>query len=107
VPKKTKKEKIIAELRRKLDRIEVRSGKIDLEVRNLDKLEDKSTPLISKNQDVQFQVPTSNLQLPTSYIINDLQKTFFLAGLAISLELVIYWLSELGGSKLLQFLPIK
>lgn len=100
MPKKTKKEKIIAELRRKLEATRVRreGEKWVHEVRG--EKESTTSPT---------SIPTSHIPpaLPTSYIIKDLQKTFLLAGLAISLELVVYWLTELGGSKFFQFLPIK
>jgi len=99
MPRKTKKEKIIAELRRKLEHVEVKNEKLDDEVRNLDILKTGNISTTLVNQNIPPQHLTSHLTLPTSYIIKDLRKTFILAGLAISLELIVYWLSELGGSK--------
>ena len=86
MPKKTKKEKIIAQLRRKLETT------VNYQLPELVKTPETKPVLITEN----------NLGL----ILGDLHKTFFLAGLAISLEFIIYWFSELGGSKLLKFLPM-
>jgi len=98
VPKKTKKEKIIAELRRKLQSVEQGTETVKV-VRPPEekKIEVKITPQSTQNL----------ANFDRSFIIHDLRKTFLLSGLAISLELVVYWIIELGGSKLLQFLPIK
>lgn len=104
MPKKTKKEKIIAELRRRLEitkavgqKWEIGNEKLDNEVRS-------EIPI---NQNIPPQFPASHVSLPSSYVVHDLRKTFILTGLAISFEIVVYWITELGGSKLLKFLPIK
>lgn len=86
--RKTRQEKIIADLRRKLEatkraKWEVGSEKLEPEVRNK-KEETKTSHLLSQNQ-------ASSLTFPTSYIKKDLTKTFVLAILAISLELVLYF----------------
>ena len=83
MPKKTKKEKIIAQLRRQVVNYQL--------------------PKLVKNQEIKPRLITEN---NLGLISGDLRKTFFLAGLAISLEFIIYWFSELGGSKLLKFLPM-
>jgi hypothetical protein len=96
VPKKTKQEKIIADLRRKLDgapvqKLEVGSLKMDHEdgkwTSGNQRLEYR--PLVSN---VKLQNPTSTIQLPTSaiYIKKDLLKTLILSMLAVSFELVLY-----------------
>lgn len=110
VPKKTKKEKIIAELRRKLETVEVkhenmehRTWNIEHKDKNLDKIDsggDFSLPTINNTQP---KNQASSVQFPTSYIFHDLRKTFFLAGLAISFEFIVYWFTELGGSKFFLF----
>lgn len=95
MPKKTRKEKIIAELRRKLETAKISDEKVIVEK--------KESPRPIPN----FQFPTSNIPtVATSFVLRDLKKTFLLAGLAISLELVVYWLTELGGSKFFKFLQL-
>jgi len=109
VPKKTKQEKIIAELRRKLEATNTTVKPVisDIGVK------------IEKHQAPQPITPTTNYQIPAVknpigkatiqpnqsnvYIIKDLRKTFLLTTLAISFEFVIYWLTELGGSKFFRF----
>ena len=105
MPKKTKQEKIIAELRRKLETTQSKekmwemgnkhsfsvNEKLDDEVRKNDnlKLEQKFTlPRIP------HQYQTSNIPLPTSnlYIFKDLRKTFTLASLAIGFEIIAYFI---------------
>lgn len=95
MPKKTKKEKIIAQLRRKLETVKVSPPAnlmVNYQLPQLTKTPETKVILIEKN----------NLGL----ILGDLRKTFFLAGFAISFEFIVYWLTELGGSKLLKFLPM-
>ena len=87
--RKTKQEKIIAELRRRLEvtkreKGEVRSEIIDNDVRS----EERET----KESHIPFQHPASSFTLPTSLIKKDLTKTGILTMLAISLELVVYWI---------------
>lgn len=94
VPKKTKQEKIIAELRRKLETTSVHLEQ-KFEVRN-EKLENEMGSVISGNQEnqkVSLQDQTSHITPLTStlYIKKDLLKTLVLSLLAISFELVIYW----------------
>lgn len=105
MPKKTRKEKIIAQLRRKLETVK------DFPVEIIQ--EEKATPT---NLMVNYQLPqlTKTPETKTilieknnlGLILRDLRKTFFLAGFAISFEFIVYWFTELGGSKLLKFLPL-
>ncbi|TSC53963.1 MAG: hypothetical protein LiPW16_226 [Microgenomates group bacterium LiPW_16] len=81
MPKKTKKEKIIAELRRRLET--ARAGREEVKY-NPPPIPQPSTSISAPN--VSLPLSTST----TSYIIHDLRKTFLLSGLAISLELVLY-----------------
>lgn len=106
MPKKTKKEKIIAEFRRRLEKVKDGNGKTDLEEKEMETWKEKSSLSVSRIQDLQSQVPISAFGLPSSFVVQDLRKTFLLAGFAISLELVVYWLTELGGSKFSRFLPM-
>lgn len=115
MPKKTKKEKIIAELRRKLETVKTETETITLPATHeipSEKKELARRPISTVN----YQMPTTksfpvnSVSLKTeapSIVLKDLRKTFLLAGLAISLELVVYWITELGGNKLLKFLPLK
>lgn len=81
MPKKTRREKIIADLRRKLGT-------------------NQPTPIIPEQKEfytlpkIQTTQSTSVQNLiPINYLKKDLTKTFVLAILAISLELVLYfWL---------------
>lgn len=93
VPKKTKKEKIIARLRRKLETVQ-REPKLEVEDGKW-KTETGSKKIEISLQNISLPNPTSHISPPTSsllYIVKDLRKTFFLAGLAISLEIMLYWL---------------
>ncbi len=109
MPKKTKKEKIIAELRRKLETREPQNEKDDEVIIKQKDSYREQTPIPN------YQLPTVRqsrisqpalINLPVNFILRDLKKTFILAGLAISFEFIIYWLTELGGSKFFHFLPI-
>lgn len=93
--KKTKKEKIIADLRRQLEttkqsKWEIRNEKLDNEVRAEKKENQKSN--------FPFPSPTSQIQFPTSimFIKKDLTKTLLLSILAISFELVLYFVLRAG-----------
>lgn len=83
MPKKRKSQKIIAELRRKLTAQE--------EEKTL------SIPIIKEKKQIKKRLLMSTKSSPIfpSFIISDLKKSFFLTGLAISLEFVLYYLLEL------------
>ncbi|MBI4999424.1 hypothetical protein HZB97_01485 [Candidatus Gottesmanbacteria bacterium] len=102
MPKKTKKEKIIAELRRKLETVKIESGQLEVKAEK----KEFATPATRPTTHNLPPQPTSYSKKSSAYIIHDLRKTFILAGLAISLEVMIYWITELGGNRLLKFLPI-
>ncbi len=100
MPKKTRQEKIIAELRRKLETTKAQglatTPKTTSPVEEKQVLPDYHLPGQS------FSSPKTTTSLPSTIdIMKDLKKTFFLSGLAISFEVIVYWLTELGGSKFL------
>lgn len=103
MPKKTRKEKIIAQLRRKLETTKVKDQKWEMED---EKLDDEMRGMKKEISLQDIPLPNQASQVPSltsGYMMKDLRKTFFLAGLAISLEFIVYWLTELGGSKLFKF----
>lgn len=85
MPKKTKAQKIIAQLRRKLVAKEARKIVFKEERR-----EKKSPPVLTEPK------PQSQ-EASVSFVLGDLKKSLFLTALAISLEFVLYYLLELGG----------
>jgi len=97
--RKTRKEKIIAELRRKLKVTQ------DLEKRE-EKIENKETkeslkiPTITSKARIDSEDQKQNSLLAispyTPYIKKDLTKTLILAILAIGLELILYFLDRAG-----------
>lgn len=90
MPRKTKKEKVIAEYRRKMQTVDNRRLKVDFEDRGL-KVDEKN-----QASSFQSQNPSSILHHPSSNLVKeDLKKTLILSTLAISLEFVLYWLIEL------------
>lgn len=98
--RKTRQEKIIAQLRRKLEvtkkaKWEVGGEKsFDSELRTAELLEPEVRNEKAEAKTSYFPPPNqaSNISLPTSYIKKDLIKTAALAALAISLEVVLFFL---------------
>lgn len=82
MPKKRKSQKVITELRRKLAAQEEKT---------------LSAPIIKEKKQIKKRLLISTKSSPIfpSFIISDLKKSFFLTGLAISLEFVLYYLLEL------------
>ena len=85
MPKKTKSQKIIADLRRKL------AAQQKAEVSRLEKKLVPKKPLISTK--TKSEAP----KVLSSFIINDLKKSLALTLLAISLEFVLYYALEIKG----------
>lgn len=91
--KKTRKEKIIADLRKKLAKSSSPNTK---------KRDESETPLytLSKSQfktEVKDLKETKDNFLPDAdkkYIINDLRKTFLLTGTVLAIEFVLFYLLE-------------
>lgn len=91
MPKKTRSQKIIANLRRQLT---VKEKNLKIEKSAVSEKSLTTQPPLQHEQ--QQKVPF--------FVINDLKKSLFLTALAISLELVLYYLLELGGFGKLGFL---
>ncbi|MFZ5365957.1 MAG: hypothetical protein ACOZBZ_01560 [Patescibacteria group bacterium] len=96
--RKTRQEKIIADLRRRLEATRNRSEGEKWDVGREVRVSREEL----KNSPPQFPIsqPTSHFpsspSISTSYIKKDLTKTFLLTILAISLELVLYFLTRIG-----------
>ncbi len=82
MPKKTRQEKIIADLRRKLETVKITDKAV------IEKKE-SSSPL-SPSINYPSTGPKHLENNATSYVLKDLRKTFILAGLAISFEIIVY-----------------
>jgi len=85
MPKKTKSQKIIAELRRKLAAQPPSIITPQPIPQKISKKKKRESPLSSTK--IELKTPKS----PSSFIVNDLKKSLLLTGLAISLELVLYY----------------
>lgn len=82
MPRKTRKEKIIADLRRKLQHLEISPMPTSVE------------PLPEPQQDTVKKTPVdidiTRFSSDTSFIKKDLKKTLFISTLAIVVEFVLY-----------------
>lgn len=87
MPRKTKKDKVIAKLRRELAEQRVGSEK--------EEGPKHTPPLLTSKPTSHLSSPSPLLTYPVSLIKKDLTRTVGLAILAISLELGIYYLSKL------------
>jgi hypothetical protein len=115
MPKKTKQEKIIAELRRKLEEQKISHPNLEAKPRpqTIASPEEKSgryrlppmpikkevNPSLVAKAQLTSEEPQSS---SASYIGADLKKTFLLSGLAISFEVIVYWVTNLGGGKIIE-----
>ncbi len=89
--RKTKKEKIIADLRRKLVKVKTDPELLSQE-RNLISF---NSPALSKNFISPPLVPTDSIYIyPIQMIKKDLTKTAWLSGLAIGIELILFYLLQ-------------
>lgn len=100
--RKTRSQKIIAELRRKIRASQISSSleqekKVD---KTLIEIRENFQPVIKERESA---IPSYNL----NFIRRDLLKTFFLTATIISLELMLYWSLEHNGLKILQNLLSK
>ncbi len=84
MPRKTKKQKIVAEYKRKLRTLPQQSTNLELQVRQ------KEVVVPKKTNPGRIE----KLQKDTSYIASDLRKTIILSVLAIGAELVIYFVTN-------------
>ena len=94
VPKKTKQEKIITDLRRKLT--EQGEAKVMSSASGYENVEKKETIKLVLNPTLTSRPTTQNSSAPLpqtsiNYIKKDLLKTLILSLVAISFELMIYW----------------
>lgn len=88
--RKTREEKIIAQLRRQLES----SPKMQSAVL------EKPNPTFNFKTDYQIN-PKHTIVYDYSYVKRDLIKTTFLTIVAISAFMVLYWWINLGGSKII------
>lgn len=97
--RKTREEKIIAELRKQLDNSK------NLSVPTEEKKVAQSPTPVQKpvfNLQKDYQIKTNQtLALDYSYVKKDLTKTIFLTIVAIFAFIVLYWWINLGGAKIL------
>ncbi len=97
--RKTRKEKIIAELRRKL-KVTQDLEKGEEKIENKETKESLKIPTITSKARIGSEDQKQNSLLAispyTPYIKKDLTKTLILAILAISLELILYFLDRAG-----------
>lgn len=108
MPKKTKAQKIIAQLRRKLATKRAKREFLEAGKKSTPHLpprkagqgrKTKLTTEALKREGVGkdfIQPEFKNQETPSSFVINDLKKSLFLFSLAIVLQLVLYYLLELG-----------
>lgn len=85
MPKKIRSQKIIAELRRKLAKEQ----------------QGEAVKPVKKNLLISPKIEMETKEKPSSFVISDLRKSLFLTTLAISLEIVLYYMLEKGGIEIL------
>lgn len=88
MPKKTKKDKILARIRRTSESRVVSSESIEPSVLS------SSPYTFIKTSDRKMQQAVSEYAIELKTIKSDLYKTIFLAILAFSVELYVYWLLQ-------------
>jgi len=103
--RKTKAQKIIAELRRKiktsqLERESVSGQELKKPPQVELEIEKTPPPIVKKTESITFDYHLN-------FIKKDLFKTFLLAIFIIGFELALYWSFELGGKNLLQNFLLK
>lgn len=116
MPHKSRKEKIIAELRRKVSQAQSKQKlspqAVVTDLVNTDLVNKNERPsiennfvikpnLLQKQQKKEENYSVSSLVLPDySYIVSDLRRTFLLTGLIVLLEILLYWVLELNGIRI-------
>ena len=97
MPKKTRSQKIIAELRRELASRQARKMSATPRQKKKERAELKKKKPIEKSTSVstKFENAPRNEKTLCSFILSDLKKSLFLTMLAISLEFVLYYLLEI------------
>lgn len=96
--KKTKKEKILAELHREKQKLAVQinqsSNRMEYQI---------STPVEKKPLNVQNQSVTASTNIDYSYVLRDLSRTLILTALAICAQLCVYYFLEIKHISLFKF----
>lgn len=95
-PRKTRQEKIITELRRKLAVNQDLSIDRNAAPKSYEEKVRISFSPVSQSTTVQA------IRLNYSYVFSDLKKTGFLTLFALAFEFVLYWLFERGGIHLIR-----
>ena len=111
MPHKTRKEKIIAELRRKVtiqSQQDVGRIKTPLAQENEPSRQNTSSSFSFKPHSevknsgvINGGVISSLVTYDYRYVVSDLRRTFFFAGFVLLIEFVLYWALELGGTQFL------
>jgi len=99
MPKKTRKEKIIKNLRRKITAFEEKPAIYQKQAdgdfkKTAEKEKTKVQKFVPSKQEISFFVESQNDK--TRLFKKDLLKTFILASLAITVELVLYFVGKRG-----------
>lgn len=96
MPRKTRKEKIIKSLRRRVSALEkssdISSADIDSRPKKEQKEKSLKKPAVKAKTQTEYAIEESRTRL----IKKDLMKTFFLSTVAIVLELVLYFVGKQG-----------
>lgn len=83
MPKKTKKEKLLAEYRRKLKLLQQQTA-----IKDIQTPKEKQVPMA---ENIDKIPPLSKEALVPSYFLADLKKSLFLVGIIIALEISLYF----------------
>lgn len=90
MPKKTKKEKILAEYRRKIKLLNLKHQKIktlsEIETPNVKKENERSQPLPFLKDKKQIEIQNSQQLTSSNYIIKDIKKTAIITFLILIFE---------------------
>ena len=115
MPHKSRKEKIIADLRRKINSRKGRSissyeTQEPVGTKTIDNLTEKKSNIFSfiyktsdqgrKEDTISSNSLSSINSSDYNYIAFDIRKTFFLTIIVILVELMLYWALEVGGVKI-------
>lgn len=102
MPQKTKKDKQIADLRRRLNKQSASVSNNNYSFKNIPTL----TETVKREERPSFSTPTQNsvkdlpsqiLAIDPHYYTRDLRKTFILTAVVVIAELLLYWVLEIKG----------
>lgn len=91
MPKKTRKEKLLADLRRKQNLYSIRAEELNIIAKNQPKPTDDSVKKITYSSLNKNKTGKETSGIPINYIYKDLRRTLILTTLAFVFELVLYW----------------